>query len=295
MAGAGTAASRASSARRIRCAARQGAARTSSSATSGRIPRIRRPTTGPRAARRDASADGTAPMVRDQFACNELYKQRGVSCARVAQCRRAPRASDRQGGAAQRALRQHAGGSGRGRRRHRRRDASGGRVDPQAEAAPAAGDPAVQRRRGAGAGRRASVSRRSAEPQRRQPDQPRGARGARAGQHVRDQPSERRADRRLCRFREAPVRQFAFDRRLSPAAQLHRREQLLGARLADAQPRADRQRDALPQPRRRRGGARSGDAPTHGRPDARARPRHCKRPRPRAAARPSSWTSPASC
>ena len=26
---------------------------------------------------------GLAPVVRDQFACNELYKQRGVSCARV--------------------------------------------------------------------------------------------------------------------------------------------------------------------------------------------------------------------
>src|SRR5205085_6889945 len=26
---------------------------------------------------------GLSPIVRDQFACNELYKQRGVSCARV--------------------------------------------------------------------------------------------------------------------------------------------------------------------------------------------------------------------
>ena len=26
---------------------------------------------------------GLRPLVRDQFACNELYKQRGVSCARV--------------------------------------------------------------------------------------------------------------------------------------------------------------------------------------------------------------------
>src|SRR5438067_4740028 len=26
---------------------------------------------------------GIAPIVRDQLACNELYKQRGVSCARV--------------------------------------------------------------------------------------------------------------------------------------------------------------------------------------------------------------------
>ena len=26
---------------------------------------------------------GLTPIVRDQFACNELYKQRGVSCARV--------------------------------------------------------------------------------------------------------------------------------------------------------------------------------------------------------------------
>ena len=26
---------------------------------------------------------GLKPIVRDQFACNELYKQRGVSCARV--------------------------------------------------------------------------------------------------------------------------------------------------------------------------------------------------------------------
>src|SRR5437867_1044542 len=26
---------------------------------------------------------GLKPVVRDQFACNELYKQRGVSCARV--------------------------------------------------------------------------------------------------------------------------------------------------------------------------------------------------------------------
>ena len=40
---------------------------------------------------------GLSPIVRDQFACNELYKQRGVSCARfmssvnsVLACARSP-------------------------------------------------------------------------------------------------------------------------------------------------------------------------------------------------------------
>ena len=62
---------------------------------------------------------GLQPIVRDQFACNELYKQRGVACARVRNVI-ARSARERQGAAPQRPLRQHAG-----RPRARRDDGAG--------------------------------------------------------------------------------------------------------------------------------------------------------------------------
>ena len=62
---------------------------------------------------------GLNPIVRDQLACNELYKARGVCMRAGAQRHRGYRPAERQGGPAQRPLRQHAVGPGASRRRHR--------------------------------------------------------------------------------------------------------------------------------------------------------------------------------
>ena len=182
---------------RVRCRPRQGAA----SLSSRRPAAASRGFAGDDLVRARLVAElqqmGLKPIVRDQFACNGFQKARLVACARVRNVIAVDRAAGRQGAPAQRALRQRSRRPRRIRRRDRRRDPARGRVDPEGPPAATARHPALQRRRRAGPDRRSRLPCRSAQPQCRQPAQFRGARRERPGDDVRDQPAERRGDRRL--------------------------------------------------------------------------------------------------
>ncbi len=129
------------------------------------------------------------------------------------------------------------------------------------------------------------------------------ARHHRPGDHVRDQPSQRRRDSPLRPFRRSAGGQFDDHGFLAPDPQPDRRRRVQGAALDHPQLRHHRQRDALSQPRRQDRQPRPAKPSPHGRtgaggdggpggrrprsPGGRASLRGCPRDRPRHPAPPA--------